>query len=80
MKMQAIVYEKYGTPSDVLELKEIEKPIPKDNELLIKIHASSINFADSGLVKGKPYLGRLWKGLLKPKKPILGADIRNPNN
>ncbi len=75
MKMKAIVYEKYGTPSDVLELKEVEKPTPKDNEVLIKIHAASINFADSGLVRGKPYLGRLWQGLLKPKKPILGADM-----
>ncbi len=73
--MKAVVYEKYGELEDVLELKEVEKPTPKDNEVLVKIHATGINFADFGLVKGKPYLGRLWSGLLKPKNPILGADI-----
>lgn len=72
--MKAIVYEKYGT-LDVLELKEVEKPTPKDNEVLIKTHATAINFADSGLVRGKPYMGRLWSGLFKPKNPILGADV-----
>ena len=73
--MKAIVYEKYGELEEVLKLKEVEKPSPKDNEVLVKIHATGINFADFGLVKGKPFLGRLWSGLLKPKHPILGADI-----
>jgi len=59
--MKAIVYEKYGPP-EVLQLKEVEKPTPKDNEVLIEIHASAINFSDSGFVRGKPYLGRLWQG------------------
>ena len=72
--MKAVVYEKYGD-LDVLELKEVNKPIPKENEILIKNHASGINFADSGLVRGKPFLGRLWQGLFKPKKHILGAEI-----
>ncbi len=73
--MKAIVFEKYGSPDIVLKLKEVENPVPKDNEVLIKIHATAINFADSGLVRGKPFLGRLWQGLLKPKKPIMGAEV-----
>ncbi len=72
--MKAIVYEKYGE-LDVLELKEVEKPVPKDNEVLIKVHASAINFSDGSFVRGKPLLGRIWGGLFKPKNKILGADI-----
>ncbi len=75
MKMKAVVYEKYGELEDVLKLKEVEKPSPRDNEVLVKIHATGINFADFGLVRGKPLLGRLWSGFFKPKNPILGADI-----
>ena len=72
--MKAIVYTKYGTP-DVLELKEVDKPIPKDNEVLIRIHAASINDWDWGLLQGIPFVNRLLNGLLKPKKTILGSDI-----
>ena len=72
--MKAIVYTKYGTP-DVLELKEVDKPAPKDNEVLIKVHAAAINDWDWGLLQGKPFLNRLLYGLLKPKKKILGSDI-----
>ena len=72
--MKAIVYEKYGPP-EVLQLKEVEKPTPKDEEVLVKIHATAINSADGTLMRGKPFLGRLWQGLLKPKNKILGADI-----
>jgi len=73
--MKAIVYEKYGPPEDVLELKEVEKPTPKDNEVLIKIFASSICWADNALVRGKPFIARLSSGLLKPKHTIPGIDI-----
>ena len=73
--MKAIVYEKYGPPSEVLELKELEKPTPKDNEVLVKIYAASVNFNDSAFVKGKPFLARLWIGFIKPKHKILGTDI-----
>ena len=69
--MKAIVYTKYGSP-DVLELQEVEKPIPKDDEVLIKVHAASINDWDWGLLQGKQ--PRFW-GLLKPKYKILGCDI-----
>jgi len=63
--MKAIVYEKYGPPDDVLELKEVEKPTPTDDEVLVKVHASSVNFNDSAFVRGKPFLSRLWTGFLK---------------
>jgi len=72
--MKAIVYTKYGTP-DVLELKEVDKPIPKDNEVLVKVHAASINDWDWALLQGIPFINRLLNGLLKPKKKILGSDI-----
>jgi NADPH:quinone reductase-like Zn-dependent oxidoreductase len=72
--MKAIVYTKYGTP-DVLELKEVDKPIPKENEVLIKVYAVSINDWDWGLLQGIPFINRLLNGLLKPRKEILGSDI-----
>jgi NADPH:quinone reductase-like Zn-dependent oxidoreductase len=72
--MKAIVYTKYGPP-DVLELKEVEKPTPKDDEVLIKVHAASINDWDWGLLRGKPLVNRLFFGLLKPKMQILGCDL-----
>jgi NADPH:quinone reductase-like Zn-dependent oxidoreductase len=73
--MKAVVIEKYGLPEDVLELKEVEKPTPKDNEVLVKIYAASINWADNAAVRGKPFLIRTSMGLLKPKNRILGTDI-----
>lgn len=73
--MKAIIFTKYGLP-DVLQLKEVEKPIPNDNEVLIKIHAASINSWDWELLRGTPFLNRLMFGLLKPKKiNVLGCDI-----
>ncbi len=72
--MKAIVYERYGPP-DVLQLKEVEKPTPKDNEVLIKVHAASVNSWDWELLRGKPFVNRLLFGLLKPKIKILGVDI-----
>jgi len=72
--MKAIVCTKYGPP-DFLKLKEVEKPTPKDNEVLVKVHAASVNSWDCDLVKGKPFVNRLMTGLLKPKINIFGADI-----
>ena len=72
--MKAIVYKKYGSP-DLLELKEIEKPTPKENEVLIKVHAASINSWDWDMLTGRPLEYRLFFGLLKPKYKILGCDI-----
>lgn len=71
--MKAIVYYKYGTPDD-LELKEIDKPVPKEDEVLIKVHAVSINDWDDGLLHGD-FINRLLNGLRKPKRKILGSDI-----
>lgn len=74
--MKAIVCTKYGPPDIVLQLKEVEKPTPKDNEVLVKIYAASVNYGDGILVRGKPFLVRLMgMGLLKPKNTILGTDI-----
>jgi len=69
--MKAIVYEKYGPP-EVLQLKEVEKPVPKDDEVLIKVHAASVNYSDWVYVRGKPFVARLMgSGLLKPKNMML---------
>ncbi len=73
--MKAIVHKKYGSP-DFLEFREVEKPIPKNEEVLVKIQAASINYGDKALVRGKPFLVRLMGyGLLKPKYAIPGGDI-----
>ena len=72
--MKAIVYTKYGTP-DVLRLKEVEKPAPKANEVLVKVHATSVNAADWHLLTADIILVRLNMGLFKPKNTILGSDI-----
>jgi NADPH:quinone reductase-like Zn-dependent oxidoreductase len=74
--MKAIVRQKYGSP-DVLELREVEKPTPKDDEVLVKIHASSANPADRATMSGPPFLFRFLfqMGLRKPKDPRLGNDI-----
>jgi NADPH:quinone reductase-like Zn-dependent oxidoreductase len=71
--MKAIIYHKYGTP-DVLELKETDKPVPDVNEVLIKVHAASINDWDWGLLHGD-FINRILNGLRKPKRKILGSDI-----
>ena len=74
--MKAIVFTQYGPP-DGLELKDVPKPRPKDGELLIRVHASSINSWDWEYLNGTPFINRLMFGLLRPKpgKQRLGADI-----
>jgi len=73
--MKAIVYTEYGPP-DVLNLEEVQKPVPKDDEVLVKVHAASANAADWHIMRADPFLVRLMGfGLLKPKKGLLGADI-----
>jgi len=72
--MKAIVSTKYGPP-DVLQLKEVEKPTPKDNEVLIKIHASTVTAVDCTFRQGKPFIGRFFSGLRKPKNPIQGTEL-----
>lgn len=73
--MKAIVYTKYGSP-DVLQFKDVEKPMPNDNEVLIKIHAASVNAYDWHFLTADIFLIRfMGAGLLKPKYTRLGADI-----
>ena len=71
--MKAIVYEKYGPP-DVLQLKEVAKPVPKDNEVLVGVHAATVTASDGMNRKGDP-MSRLFTGLTKPKKPIPGVEF-----
>ena len=74
-KMRAAVYRKYGS-LDVLKVIEIEKPVAKENEVLVKIHRTSIQFADWRFVLGKPFIIRLMgSGLFRPKNKVMGSDI-----
>jgi NADPH:quinone reductase-like Zn-dependent oxidoreductase len=72
--MKAIVYTKYGS-SDVLQLKEVEKPVPKDDEVLIRVHATTVNRTDCATIKAKPFFMRIVTGLFKPKKQIPGTEF-----
>ncbi|MEJ2636705.1 MAG: NAD(P)-dependent alcohol dehydrogenase [Calditrichia bacterium] len=72
--MRAAVYNRYGSP-EVLELREIEKPIPKDNEVLIKIYAATVTAVDNIFRRGDQFFARMATGVTKPKVPILGSDL-----
>jgi NADPH:quinone reductase-like Zn-dependent oxidoreductase len=72
--MKAIVYTEYGS-LDVLKLEEIPKPTPNDDEVLVEIKAAAVNYGNLALVRGEPFIARLWSGLLKPKFRIPGGDL-----
>ena len=73
--MKAMVYHTYGSP-DVLKLEEVQKPVPQDDEVLVQVHATSVNAGDWHLLRAKPFLMRFMGfGLIKPKHTILGSDI-----
>ena len=72
--MQAIIFSQYGSP-DVLQLKEVEKPLPDEQRILVKVHAASVNALDWHSIRGAPFLVRLADGLRKPKDPRLGNDL-----
>ena len=71
--MKAVVYTRYGTPG-VLRLMDVETPAPKDNEVLVKVHAASLNASDWETLRGKPLYSRIM-GPFRPRNRILGSDI-----
>ena len=72
--MKAIVYTRYGPP-EVVQLKEVEKPTPKDNEVLVNVFAGTVNRTDAGFRSAEYFISRFWSGLLKPTYPILGCEF-----
>jgi len=74
MLMKAIVCTEYGSP-DVLQLKEVEKPTPNDNEVLIKVFATTVNRTDTHMLRAEPFFARLVTGMFRPKKEILGTEF-----
>ena len=73
--MQAIAQDHYGSPHKVLELRDMAKPVVKDDEVLVRVHAASIHVGDLILMAGTPYLMRMATGLRKPKNQIPGTDV-----
>jgi NADPH:quinone reductase-like Zn-dependent oxidoreductase len=73
--MKAIVCHAYGSPDDVLELEEVGRPEISDDEVLVRVHASSVNFADYHFLLGTPYIIRTAAGLARPRNTILGRDV-----
>lgn len=66
--MKAIVYEAYGPPEVVLELKEVERPVPTEHEVLVRVHAASVNYSNAAFVSADPFMVRIMgAGLMKPK-------------
>jgi NADPH:quinone reductase-like Zn-dependent oxidoreductase len=72
--MRAVVHDTYGPP-DVLRLREVPRPVPKDDEVLIKIHATTVNRTDTALRAAKPFASRFITGLRRPKRKILGSEL-----
>ena len=73
--MKAAIYTKYGPPGDVVQIAEVEEPVPKDNEVLIKVRAASVNPLDWRFMRGKPYVLRIMFGLRTPKITRPGVDV-----
>lgn len=73
-KMKAAVYSQYGPP-EVVRLTEIDRPQPKNNEILIKVHATTVNRTDCGFRSAEYFVSRFFSGLLRPKQPVLGSDF-----
>jgi NADPH:quinone reductase-like Zn-dependent oxidoreductase len=72
--MKAAVRDRFGAPSEVVEVREVEKPVPTEDEVLVRVHAASLNFGDWYAVEGRPWVGRPSMGLRKPKSERLGTD------
>jgi NADPH:quinone reductase-like Zn-dependent oxidoreductase len=72
--MRAVVYDRYGPP-EVLRLEDVERPVPRDDEVLVRIHATSVNRSDSGWRSAKPWFARYFTGWRGPKRRILGGEL-----
>jgi NADPH:quinone reductase-like Zn-dependent oxidoreductase len=72
--IRAVIHTRYGTP-DVLELTDVAKPVPANDEVLVKVHATTVNRTDCGFRAGKPYVVRAFGGLRRPRQPILGTEL-----
>ena len=72
--MRAVVHDRYGPP-DVLRLEEVERPVPKDDEILVKIYATTVNRSDCHCRGAEPFISRFFTGLLRPKRKILGSEL-----
>src|SRR6266498_5998530 len=72
--MRAVAYDKYGPP-EVLRLEEVERPVPKDDEVLIKVHATTVNRTDTGLRSAEYFISRFLTGLLRPNRKIPGTEL-----
>jgi NADPH:quinone reductase-like Zn-dependent oxidoreductase len=72
--MRAVVYDKYGPP-EVLRLEDVERPVPKDDEVLVRVHATTVNRSDCGWRSAKPFITRYFTGLRRPKRRILGSEL-----
>jgi NADPH:quinone reductase-like Zn-dependent oxidoreductase len=73
-RMRAVVYDRYGPP-EVLRLGEVERPVPKDDEVLIKVHATTVNRTDTAQRSAEYFISRLLTGLLRPKRKIPGTEL-----
>ncbi len=73
--MRAMVYTDYGLPRDVLRMTEVERPVPDENGVLIRVHAASVNALDWRLITGTPFLARISDGIRRPSRHVPGADI-----
>ena len=72
--MRAVVCDRYGPP-DVLRLEDVERPVPQQDEILVRIHATTVNRSDCGVRSGQPFIARLLTGLRRPRKKILGSEF-----
>ena len=72
--MRAVVFDKYGPP-DVLRLEDVERPVPKDDEVRVGVHATTVSRTDCALRAGEPFISRFVTGLRRPKRRILGSDL-----
>src|SRR5205809_2946291 len=72
--MRAVVFDRYGAP-DVLRLEDVVQPVPKEDEVLVKMHATTVTRSDCAVRAGKPFISRFFTGLRRPKQRILGTEL-----